>query len=451
MTVDDGAGTTVGSIDPDGTVNLAADVSLVVSGRILGSPTTCSFLAQDVQLTSSLPFDGALVRSTISATDFDIDLVTELVACNIMATLVGTSGDAEFLLFRDVAPSAPRNVTLTPRNASLRVAWSAPASDGSASVINYQVQVRPAGGSFAAAGTSTSSPFTITGLTNGRSYTVRVRAVNNAGPGSVVDAPHRHTVHHARSTALGLLRDPSGRQPSGDMGRAGVQRRIADHRLPRRRGPRHRRMPGRPGERSCRITRTRDRPGVHRRGERSEPGRPRPDRHRRAVAASVSRPRSAARAGSLSGRATRFADVILSDRPSANSWALAASSSSRSTSGCVQPSSVDVKLANLFRVFRNHTAGIIDVKQDMTGLTELVEIPADGVFMLHPGEFVLGSTLERIGVPDDLVARIEASPASVAWGCSSTRPPASSTPASTDTSRWSWPTWPACRSRSTRG
>ena len=50
---------------------------------------------------------------------------------------------------------------------------------------------------------------------------------------------------------------------------------------------------------------------------------------------------------------------------------------------------------------------MIDVKRDMSDLTELVEIPADGVFMLHPGEFVLGSTLERVTVPDDLVARIE--------------------------------------------
>lgn len=74
---------------------------------------------------------------------------------------------------------------------------------------------------------------------------------------------------------------------------------------------------------------------------------------------------------------------------------------------CIQPSSIDVKISNLFRVFRNHTAGVIDVKQDMTDLTELVEIPMDGVFMLHPGEFVLGSTLERVGVPDDLVARVE--------------------------------------------
>ena len=74
---------------------------------------------------------------------------------------------------------------------------------------------------------------------------------------------------------------------------------------------------------------------------------------------------------------------------------------------CVQPSSIDVKVGNLFRVFRNHTTGVIDVKQDLEDLTELVTIPEDGVFMLHPGEFVLGSTLERIGVPNDLVARIE--------------------------------------------
>ena len=75
----------------------------------------------------------------------------------------------------------------------------------------------------------------------------------------------------------------------------------------------------------------------------------------------------------------------------------------------IQPSSVDVRISNLFRVFRNHTAGVIDVKRDMTALTELIEMPADGSqpFMLHPGEFALGSTLERIALPDDLVARIE--------------------------------------------
>lgn len=73
----------------------------------------------------------------------------------------------------------------------------------------------------------------------------------------------------------------------------------------------------------------------------------------------------------------------------------------------IQPSSIDVRISNLFRVFRNHTAGVIDVKEDLTALTELIEIPDDEAFMLHPGEFVLGSTLERIAVPEDLVARIE--------------------------------------------
>jgi dCTP deaminase len=74
---------------------------------------------------------------------------------------------------------------------------------------------------------------------------------------------------------------------------------------------------------------------------------------------------------------------------------------------CIQPSSIDLKLDHHFLVFRNHTAGVIDVKSDTTGLTEPVEIDDDGVFMLHPGEFVLGSTLERVGIPDDLVARVE--------------------------------------------
>ena len=79
----------------------------------------------------------------------------------------------------------------------------------------------------------------------------------------------------------------------------------------------------------------------------------------------------------------------------------------------IQPSSIDVRISNLFRVFRNHTRGVIDVKQDLTDLTELIEMPTslDGndtaAFMLHPGEFVLGSTLERVGVPGDLVGRVE--------------------------------------------
>jgi dCTP deaminase len=73
----------------------------------------------------------------------------------------------------------------------------------------------------------------------------------------------------------------------------------------------------------------------------------------------------------------------------------------------IQPASVDLRVDRLFRVFRNHTAGTIDVKLEQCDLTELIEVPADGVFMLHPGEFVLGSTLERVALADDLVGRVE--------------------------------------------
>jgi dCTP deaminase len=75
--------------------------------------------------------------------------------------------------------------------------------------------------------------------------------------------------------------------------------------------------------------------------------------------------------------------------------------------GYIQPSSVDLTLDRYFRVFRNHTMRVIDVKEDQEELTELVEIKDDDVFILHPGEFVLGSTAERVALPDDLVARLE--------------------------------------------
>jgi dCTP deaminase len=73
----------------------------------------------------------------------------------------------------------------------------------------------------------------------------------------------------------------------------------------------------------------------------------------------------------------------------------------------VQPSSVDLHLDNRFRVFRNNRYPFIDVRQEQPGLTELLEIDGDEPFVLHPGEFVLGSTFERVALPNDLVARLE--------------------------------------------
>jgi dCTP deaminase len=74
---------------------------------------------------------------------------------------------------------------------------------------------------------------------------------------------------------------------------------------------------------------------------------------------------------------------------------------------CVQPSSVDLHVDRSFRVFANSRYPYIDVKREMTDLTELVEVAEGEPFILHPGEFVLGSTLERVAIPDDMVARLE--------------------------------------------
>jgi dCTP deaminase len=75
--------------------------------------------------------------------------------------------------------------------------------------------------------------------------------------------------------------------------------------------------------------------------------------------------------------------------------------------GCVQPSSVDLHVDRFFRVFRNHSQRVIDVKDDQEELTELVEVREDDALILHPNEFVLGVTTERVALPADLVGRLE--------------------------------------------
>jgi dCTP deaminase len=75
--------------------------------------------------------------------------------------------------------------------------------------------------------------------------------------------------------------------------------------------------------------------------------------------------------------------------------------------GLIQPSSVDVRVDRRFRVFQNSRYPYIDVRAPMDDLTELVEVHDGEPFILHPGEFVLGQTLERVTLPDDLVARLE--------------------------------------------
>ncbi|MBC9227657.1 dCTP deaminase [Aeromicrobium sp. 636] len=73
----------------------------------------------------------------------------------------------------------------------------------------------------------------------------------------------------------------------------------------------------------------------------------------------------------------------------------------------IQPSSIDVRLDKFFRVFDNHKYPHIDPAQDQSDLTREVEVNGDDAFILHPGEFVLGSTYEYVTLPDDVAARLE--------------------------------------------
>jgi dCTP deaminase len=73
----------------------------------------------------------------------------------------------------------------------------------------------------------------------------------------------------------------------------------------------------------------------------------------------------------------------------------------------IQPASVDVRLDRFFRVFANHRHTCIDPAVEMPGLTDLVDVAADEAFALHPGEFVLASTLEVVELGSDLAGRLE--------------------------------------------
>ena len=119
--------------------------------------------------------------------------------------------------------------------------------------------------------------------------------------------------------------------------------------------------------------------------------------------------RAQARSGHEARRGARLGSrpVILSDVTIREELAAGRIVIEPLSDASIQPSSVDLHCDRYFRVFRNDTTPYIDPKLPQEDLTELVEIADDGAFILHPGEFVLGSTLERVALPDDLVARLE--------------------------------------------
>lgn len=101
--------------------------------------------------------------------------------------------------------------------------------------------------------------------------------------------------------------------------------------------------------------------------------------------------------------------MILSDRSIAEAIASGRLDIDPFDPALIQPSSIDVRLDNKFLVFQNTKRAYIDVKQPAEDLMELIEVSPSGdePMFLHPHEFVLGSTVERVRMPDDLVARLE--------------------------------------------
>src|SRR5260370_31918514 len=102
----------------------------------------------------------------------------------------------------------------------------------------------------------------------------------------------------------------------------------------------------------------------------------------------------------------RTASVVLSDATIARYLAEGRIEIDPYDAALLQPSSVDVRVDRLFRVFHNNRYAYIDVKVEQEELTELVKVDDLHPFILHPGQFLLGSTLDRIPLPDDLVSHL---------------------------------------------
>ena len=103
----------------------------------------------------------------------------------------------------------------------------------------------------------------------------------------------------------------------------------------------------------------------------------------------------------------------------------------------VQPASIDVRLDRFFRLFNNHAYTYVDPAENQGALTEQFDVAPDEPWILHPGEFALGSTWEYVKLDATVAARLEGKTRWAVWASSHIRRPASSTPVSRGISRWS--------------
>lgn len=112
----------------------------------------------------------------------------------------------------------------------------------------------------------------------------------------------------------------------------------------------------------------------------------------------------------------------------------------------VQPASIDVRLDRYFRLFNNHAYTYVDPAENQGALTEQFEVAPDEPWILHPGEFALGSTWEYVKLDPSIAARLEGKSSLADWGFSPIRLRASLTPVSRGILRLSCLMCRRCRS-----
>jgi len=106
-------------------------------------------------------------------------------------------------------PNAPSSLAATAGNAQLALSWTAPSAPGTYAITSYIVEYTPSGGSAQTVSTGgTSTSYTLTGLTNGTAYTVRVAAVSSSGPGTYTSASSSVTPSAMATVTGGTVTTP---------------------------------------------------------------------------------------------------------------------------------------------------------------------------------------------------------------------------------------------------
>ena len=181
------AAPSTGTVTPEGDVALNVQYSAELVG--LG----CEITPIDVDLSSAngVPLDAANTFAVLAADGFTVPAMEATGGCleavatgaNDTLALPNSSTAIQLTLQKASTPSVPRSLAATPGDKKVDLTWSAPANDGNVAISSYKVQTSLDGTTWANAGSPTARSFSVTGLSNGKNYSIRVAAVNSIGTG----------------------------------------------------------------------------------------------------------------------------------------------------------------------------------------------------------------------------------------------------------------------------